>query len=196
MVLTKKKEIDETYPHMDVSPTFFLPRIIQFLQVPLTDKSFLKHQREGGVREPCLHGKSYIFASTWNKTYALKFGSKILADEINSRHDKHSNATTSKKTAQSTHHPSSPVEQGRQTQQSSQQWTEKKLPRATTLRPPKESHQNYEHQKHELTDPESAVMFTIVEQLKNDMERLAKQNHEEIINLTKQSAKQKIAKRS
>ena len=45
----------------------------------------------------------------------MKFGSKVLADEINSRHDKHSNATTSKKTTQSTYHPSSPVEQGRQT---------------------------------------------------------------------------------
>ena len=39
----------------------------------------------------------------------------------------------------------------------------------------------------EVDLPESADVDTAVEQLKNDMERLAKQNHEEVITLTKQN---------
>ena len=38
--------------------------------------------------------------------------------------------------------------------------------------------------------PESADVDTIVEHLRNDMERLAKQNHEEVMTLANQNAKQ------
>ena len=54
----------------------------------------------------------------------------------NSRHDQHS---------------SSMVEQGRHTQRSSQQGTQKKLPHTMTLRSPQESHPSDEHQKQEST---------------------------------------------
>ena len=73
VVLTKKKETDETYPHMDVSPTFFLPRIIQFLQVPLTDKSFLKHQRGGRCQRAML---------TWQKLHLREYVEQDLRIEI------------------------------------------------------------------------------------------------------------------
>ena len=39
-------------------------------------------QREEVLREPRIHGKTYIFIKTWNETSALKFSSKMLIDEI------------------------------------------------------------------------------------------------------------------
>ena len=71
-----------------------------------------------------LRGKSYIFIKTWNRTYAMELGFKILTDGImnliekkmgipkeqqrlqvnNSRQEKHSNNITSKRTISLTCH--------------------------------------------------------------------------------------------
>ena len=48
--------------------------------LPLTDSCL--ETPAGGVREPCLARKNYIFAKTWNNTCALKYNSKMLTDEI------------------------------------------------------------------------------------------------------------------
>ena len=108
-----------TAKNTDTSPSSFF-RSVQFPHVRVTGGRVFKAPAEG-VGEPCSHGKNYIFANTWNKTYALKFSSKMLTDEIMDKIEmkmgvphqskqlttRHSNTTASKKTTLSTCHSSS-----------------------------------------------------------------------------------------
>ena len=63
--------------------------------------------------------------------------------------------------------------QGRQAPQSSQQWTQKKLQRTPTLRPPERKPPKRAPEAG-VDVPKAADVDATVQQIKNDMERLAK----------------------
>ena len=150
---------------------FFLLTLLQFPQLPLT-VSFC---------HACSANKNYIFAKTWNRTYALNFYSKMLTDEImdqiemktgvsssasrtkanNSRHDEDSNTTTSKKTTLLT---SLELHGGTETAEQPAVDT-KETTRAANKRRASEARVDVR---------ESADVDTVVEQFKNDIMTLTK----------------------
>ena len=162
-----------------------------------------------GVGEPIVRGKTNIFTKTWNKTYALKFSSKMLTDEIMDQIEMKTGV---------------PKKQQRVTYQSKQLTTQQALKHYNiqendtidlslefqggtgttdpTEQPAMATEESATHNDAQTNErktskrraseagvdiPEPADVDTIVEHLKNDMERMAKQNHEAVMTLAKQN---------